>query len=43
MTNMADMEKVKQNILLEILNERMFKKHIIDEDTRNKILSLIWK
>lgn len=43
MTNMEDMEKVKQNILLEILNERLFKKQVIDEDTRKKILSLIWK
>ncbi len=43
MANMEDMEKVKQNILLEILNERLFKKQVIDEDTRKKILSLIWK
>ncbi len=37
------MDEVKMNILLEILNERLFKEHIIDETTRDKILSMIWK
>ena len=37
------MDEVKMNILLEILNERLFKEHVIDEITRDKILSMIWK
>lgn len=37
------MEDVRKKILLEILNERLYKKEIIDEKTRDKILSIIWK
>lgn len=37
------MEEVKKKILLEILNERLFKENIIDEETKDKILSEIWK
>lgn len=37
------MEEVKRKILLEILNERLFKENIIDEKIRDKILTKIWK
>lgn len=37
------MDEVKMNILLEILNERLFNENVIDEKTRDKILSMIWK
>lgn len=37
------MEEVNKKILLEILNERLFKENIIDEETKDKILSEIWK
>lgn len=37
------MDDIKRKILLEILNERLYKNNIIDEKTKNKILSIIWK
>lgn len=37
------MDEVEMNILLEILNERLFNNNVIDEKTRDKILSMIWK
>lgn len=36
------MDDIKKKILLEILNERLYKENIIDKETRDKILSKIW-
>lgn len=37
------MNDVKKKILLEILNNRLFEQKIIDEQTRDKILTRIWQ
>lgn len=37
------MEEIKKKILLEILNNRLYKKKVIDKKTRDKILNEIWK
>lgn len=36
------MDDVKKKILLEILNERLYKEKFIDKETRDKILNKIW-
>lgn len=37
------MNDIKKKILLEILNERLYKDSVIDKTTHDKILQLIWK
>lgn len=37
------MNETKKKILLEILNERLYRNNIIDEQTKEKILVAIWK
>lgn len=37
------MNDTKKKILLEILNERLYRNNIIDEQTKDKILVAIWK
>lgn len=37
------MEETRKKILLEILNNRLYNENIIDEKTRDKIYSIIWK
>ena len=37
------MNDTKKKILLEILNEQLYKEKIIDKETRDKVLASIWK
>lgn len=37
------MDETKKKILLEILNERLYKDSAIDKNIHDKILQLIWK
>ena len=36
-------EEIKKKILLEIINNRLYQQNVIDERTRDKILSKIWE
>lgn len=37
------MTETRKKILLEILNERLYQRNVIDKETKEKILSIIWK